>query len=217
MPQVHRVLVADDVADLRELVTLSLERSGRFEVVAEARNGAEAVALAERHRPDLCLLDMAMPVMDGLEALLRPDELVRELLTFVLTTEDEVEVEPRTASIRLPADVHSARDARGFVERTLASWDVVELADAALLLVSEAVTNAVVHAASASQLTMSLLPNRLRVEVCDWGEGHLRMREAAVEDTSGRGLALIEAMSEIWGTAHTDEGKVVWFELVRPL
>ena len=255
MPAVHRVLVADDVDELRELVRLSLERSGLFRVVAEASNGAEAVELAGRHRPDLCLLDMAMPVMDGLEALpkirevapdctvvvlsgfggdtlaatavesgaagylakgLRPDELVHELLAFVLHEPGDIADEVRTAAIRLPADVNSAREARGFVERTLAAWDLVEVADTALLLVSEAVTNAVVHAASASQLTMSLLRERLRVEVSDWGDGHLRIRTPARDDTSGRGLALIEALSTVWGTTHTEEGKVVWFELVRP-
>lgn len=256
MASVHRVLVADDVAELRDLVRLSLERSGRFRVVAEAGDGQEAVQLALRHQPDLCLLDMAMPIMDGLEALprirevapdctvvvlsgfeaerlapsamdagaagyltkgLRPDELVRELLAFLQPDPAEAAAEEaRTATIRLPADVHSAREARGFVERTLASWDLVELADTALLLVSEAVTNAVMHASSASELTMSLLRERLRIEVTDWGGGHLRIREAEDDATSGRGLALIEALSSMWGTARTEEGKIVWFELVRP-
>lgn len=252
MPVVHRVLVADDVDDLRHLVTLSLERSGRFQVVAEAANGADAVELAERLQPDLCLLDMSMPVMDGLEALpkiravapgcivvvlsgfdaermaatalargaagyiakgLRPDDLVREVLGYLAT--EEPAAETRTSSLRLPAEVHSARDARAFVERTLASWDLVEVADTALLLVSEAVTNAVVHARSASELRLSLMGQRLRVEVSDWGGGDLQVREAHQEDVSGRGLALIEALSDLWGTARTEQGKIVWFELVR--
>ena len=64
-----RIVLADDVFDLRFMVKLALERSGRFQVVAEAENGDEAVALAERHQPDLVLLDVSMPVKDGLEAL----------------------------------------------------------------------------------------------------------------------------------------------------
>lgn len=256
MPVVHRVLVADDVGDLRRLVTLSLERSGRFRVVAEAADGAEAIELARRHQPDLCLLDMAMPVMDGLEALprirevapdcvvivlsgfeaermasaamgrgaagylakgLRPDDLVRELLVFVQPDPgDPGLADAKTSTLRLDADVHSARDARSFVERTLASWDLVELADTALLLVSEAVTNAVVHARSASELTLSVGRERLRIEVSDWGGGDLQVRDAADDDVNGRGLALIDALSEVWGTARTEVGKVVWFELVRP-
>jgi CheY-like chemotaxis protein len=66
---VHRVLLADDVGELRALVRLTLERSGEFVVVAEAGNGAEAVEAAAHELPDLVLLDVSMPVMDGLEAL----------------------------------------------------------------------------------------------------------------------------------------------------
>ncbi len=66
---VFRAVLADDVFDLRFMVKLALERSGRFKVVAEAENGNEAVAMAEQHQPDLVLLDVSMPVKDGLEAL----------------------------------------------------------------------------------------------------------------------------------------------------
>ncbi len=64
-----RTVLADDVFDLRFMVRLALERSGRFVVVAEAENGDEAVQMAEQHQPDLVLLDVSMPVRDGLEAL----------------------------------------------------------------------------------------------------------------------------------------------------
>lgn len=64
-----RTVLADDVFDLRFMVKLALERSGRFQVVAEAENGDEAVEMAKAHQPDLVLLDVSMPVKDGLEAL----------------------------------------------------------------------------------------------------------------------------------------------------
>lgn len=64
-----RVLIVDDSADVRQMLALMLGASGRFEVVGEARNGREGVELAGRLRPDVVLLDLAMPVMDGLEAL----------------------------------------------------------------------------------------------------------------------------------------------------
>ena len=67
-PQGIRVLLADDAADIRSLVRMSLEIEG-FDVVAEAENGAEAVALAEAHDPQVVVLDVAMPVMDGVQAL----------------------------------------------------------------------------------------------------------------------------------------------------
>ena len=68
-PPQFRTLLADDVFDLRFMVKLALERSGRFLVVAEAENGDEAIRMAEQHQPDLVLLDVSMPVKDGLEAL----------------------------------------------------------------------------------------------------------------------------------------------------
>src|SRR5438105_7438885 len=71
-----RVLVADDTEDIRMLLRLTLQKDGRFEIVGEARNGEEAIALAETERPDAIVLDLAMPVMDGLQAL--PD--LRRLL-----------------------------------------------------------------------------------------------------------------------------------------
>ena len=63
------VLVADDDDDILALVTAVLERSGH-EVIA-AHDGAEALALAHRRRPDLAVLDIAMPELDGLEVLRR--------------------------------------------------------------------------------------------------------------------------------------------------
>ncbi len=63
-----RVLVADDQALVRAGFRVLLETQPDFEVVAEATNGAEAVALAREHRPDLVLMDVQMPVVDGLEA-----------------------------------------------------------------------------------------------------------------------------------------------------
>lgn len=65
-----RVVLADDTEDLRSLMRTLLEREG-FEVVGEAGDGNEAIDLAVREQPDLLLLDLAMPALDGLEALPR--------------------------------------------------------------------------------------------------------------------------------------------------
>jgi PAS domain S-box-containing protein len=65
------VVLVDDADDVRRVVGRHLRLSGRFRVVGEGRSGAEAVSLAEQHRPHILVLDASMPDMDGLEALPR--------------------------------------------------------------------------------------------------------------------------------------------------
>ncbi len=64
-----RVLIADDTDDIRDLLRLVLTLDGRFEVVGEASDGFEAIRAATALQPDAVLLDLAMPVMDGLQAI----------------------------------------------------------------------------------------------------------------------------------------------------
>ena len=68
-PRRASVVLADDTPDIRLLLRLALERTGDFEVVGEAKDGREAVALAGDLQPDAFVLDLAMPKMDGLQAL----------------------------------------------------------------------------------------------------------------------------------------------------
>jgi two-component system, chemotaxis family, protein-glutamate methylesterase/glutaminase len=63
-----RVVVADDSATARQMLRAILEHDGDVQVVAEAQNGMEAVRLVEEHRPDLVIMDVHMPVADGIEA-----------------------------------------------------------------------------------------------------------------------------------------------------
>ena len=64
-----RVLICDDVAMLRELIRYELEEDDGVVVVAEADNGLDGVRLVEELNPDVVVLDLAMPGIDGLEAL----------------------------------------------------------------------------------------------------------------------------------------------------
>jgi DNA-binding NarL/FixJ family response regulator len=68
-PRTIRVLVCDDVESMLVALRAVLELAPGIEVVGEARNGEEAVEQARRLRPDVVLLDLTMPGMDGLEAL----------------------------------------------------------------------------------------------------------------------------------------------------
>jgi len=64
----HRVVVAEDDEAFLDALEAVLEADGRFAVVGRARNGREAVDLVDRLKPDLVVMDIEMPVMDGIEA-----------------------------------------------------------------------------------------------------------------------------------------------------
>ncbi|HEV7887460.1 MAG TPA: EAL domain-containing protein [Acidimicrobiales bacterium] len=66
-----RVVIADDTDDVRSLLQYTLALDGRFEVVAQAADGVAAIAAAEAEQPDVVVLDLAMPVMDGMSAIPR--------------------------------------------------------------------------------------------------------------------------------------------------
>jgi two-component system response regulator EvgA len=71
MPDRIRVLVCDDVAMLRELIRYELEEDDDVVVIGEADNGLDSVRLVEELHPDVVILDLAMPGIDGLEAITR--------------------------------------------------------------------------------------------------------------------------------------------------
>ena len=79
------VLVADDDDDILLLITTRLRRDG-FDVIA-ARDGEEALALAQERRPDVAVLDIGMPKLDGLEVLqrIRADETLNAMRVLLLT------------------------------------------------------------------------------------------------------------------------------------
>lgn len=81
-----RVIVADDEPLIRAGIKMILTSADDIEVVAEAANGREAVELARRHRADVALLDIRMPVMDGLTALGELGRAVPGTRALILTT-----------------------------------------------------------------------------------------------------------------------------------
>jgi DNA-binding NarL/FixJ family response regulator len=64
-----RIVIADDHAVVRQGLKMFLQDDDDFEVIAEAQNGSEALALAKQHKPDVVLMDLLMPVMDGITAI----------------------------------------------------------------------------------------------------------------------------------------------------
>jgi DNA-binding NarL/FixJ family response regulator len=89
-PETIRVLVADDQTLVRAGFGVLVDSASDLEVVGEAGNGREAVELARSTRPDVVLMDIRMPVLDGLEATRRiaADELLAGVRVLVLTTFD---------------------------------------------------------------------------------------------------------------------------------
>lgn len=120
-----------------------------------------------------------------------------------------------TAEIDLQPEPASSSSARRFVRQTLEAWGIGHLEEAAILLTSELITNALLHARTPMELRLRRVDSLLRVEVCDGNERAPVRRHYDADASTGRGLALVEAMAEEWGvdTDAPGGGKAVWFTL----
>lgn len=83
-----KILVVDDHLLIRQLVTGILDGDPRFEVIGEAENGLDALAQAERLKPDVVVLDISMPVLDGFEAARRMRKCHPPILIVILSTNE---------------------------------------------------------------------------------------------------------------------------------
>jgi len=122
-----------------------------------------------------------------------------------------------SGTIRLAPLAKSVSEARRFVvEQT---YDLPRaVRDALELCVSELAANCVLHAASSFSVTV-IRSNSVRIEVTDAGDGSVELRNASAKDVRGRGLRIVEALSDDWGVLPSDQppGKTVWaqFDLAR--
>ncbi|MFI9231676.1 ATP-binding protein [Streptomyces rimosus] len=121
---------------------------------------------------------------------------------------------PGPARSSFPAVPESVGQARAFADRTLATWGLDGRADDVRLCVSELATNAVIHGTVPGHgftVTVTAEDDAVRVEVGDPSPRRLRLRHATSNDTAGRGLHLLGALSDEWGvTEHDALGKTVW-------
>jgi anti-sigma regulatory factor (Ser/Thr protein kinase) len=116
-------------------------------------------------------------------------------------------------SVSLAPEPRSAQAARRFVRDTLASWDREEWEMPAALLVTELVTNAVLHARTPVTVALVLAGDALRIAVRDGSLRRPALRPGDLEATTGRGLALIVQLGRSWGVEPEPDGKTVWVEL----
>ena len=109
----------------------------------------------------------------------------------------------------------SVGEARRLVVRTLLEWDLPHLEEVATLLVSEVVTNAVLHARTGLALELRLQGPVLRITVSDGSPRQPLRRHNSLESSTGRGIGLVETLANEWGTGpgHEPWQKDVWFEL----
>ena len=241
-----RALLVDDVADVRRLVRTALRLHGGFDVVAEARDGAEAVRLARLHHPDVVVLDLGLPDIAGRDVLGQLREHSPDSRVVVFSGEDSDDswvrdhvegyvlkdthldylvellaaVAGRTSRktvLDLPNALSSPALARKFVSQTLVEWGMEPLIDSALLVASELAANAVTHTDTSFRIQLSLAPTTLRIDVTDSGAGTPEPQPPTLSEEHGRGLLLIGALTTAWGLDDAPgAGKVVWAELAFP-
>ncbi|MBM2622390.1 SpoIIE family protein phosphatase [Actinoplanes sp. LDG1-06] len=124
----------------------------------------------------------------------------------------------RSATMHVPAEPTGPSRVRQWMSTRLREWSVPEpIVGAAILCTSELTTNALLHAGTPAQVHIDLNAERLLVSVADTGtRGNLIRAHADTMSSRGRGLGLIEELSDSWGTDPTVRGTTVWFEMLIP-
>ncbi|WP_240659952.1 SpoIIE family protein phosphatase [Streptomyces sp. WAC 01529] len=143
-------------------------------------------------------------------------------------TVDTVDTHTRSAVITARAAAtfepvgRSVATARSFVRDTLQGWGFTDIVDDAVVLTSELVTNAVVHAGTAADVLCLRSDDAVRIEVSDrYPEREIPLQQSSLNMGSpdregGRGLQLCAALATRWGVDYTPTNKQVWFQLDLP-
>ena len=122
-PAAVRVLVVEDFAAFRQFICLTLGNSPDFRVIGEASDGLEALRMAVELRPDLILLDIGLPSLNGIEVARQMRSLVPESRVIFLTIESSADMVQEALSV----------GARGYVVKTMAESELLTAMEAVLL------------------------------------------------------------------------------------
>ncbi|GHE81721.1 magnesium or manganese-dependent protein phosphatase [Streptomyces spiralis] len=118
-----------------------------------------------------------------------------------------------------PGDPEALTRARHLIRATVRSWGARERSDEIELVADELITNALLHTEGAAIVTLRVLSGsdrRLRVEVEDSSSALPRRREPGEQGVSGRGLLLVDRLTDVWGVEARGGGKCLWCEFVVP-
>ncbi|MFD9007100.1 ATP-binding protein [Streptomyces sp. NPDC059582] len=132
---------------------------------------------------------------------------------------------PRTGSLHIQQrDLHGVEAARAFVDDRLCSWEPAEVSDDLQLIVSEIVTNALIHAGSDVDVRLRAFADHIRLEVLRDADSNppipspLVLSEEANEQAEhGRGLLIVEALAGVWNSSPNGRGKTVWLDMPIPV
>ncbi len=120
----------------------------------------------------------------------------------------------KAAEFAVPNDASGVAAARRFTQSCLKGWGMDGVAELAVLLVSEVVTNALLHTGLSPSMLLTAEAGALRVEVRDASPALPSIKDHGATAATGRGLHIIDALASRWGAEPDGTGKVVWFELM---
>ena len=115
-PHRLRVMIADDVAEVRRSTRLMLTLIPNVEIVAIAKDGREAIAMSQKHKPDIALMDVNMPHTNGLEAIVAMRAERPELACIILSAERDTETLLEAMAV----------GARGYLTKPFTSEQLIE-------------------------------------------------------------------------------------------
>lgn len=123
----------------------------------------------------------------------------------------------RYGETSLAPDTTAAGAARRWLRRQLGHWELDDMIDDLQLVLSELVTNAVLHARSAVDVVLSVGEGTIELAVADTdARVPTPLLAERMSEEGGRGLALVNAISDEWGVTHRGAGKQIWVRLAAP-